>query len=323
MKAFVTGGTGFIGSHLVDALLSDEANEVRCLIRSSEKWLTGKNVERINGDMHDLVALKNGLEGVDVVFHLAALVKAPKKEILYKTNVEATENLIRMAQKSGVRKMVILSSLAAVGPSFKRPVNEQDPLMPVSMYGESKKKMEEMIHSITQPENSITILRPPAVYGPREEQIYSFFKICAKGFCPIIGSGDKTYISMVHVADVVHGLLLASQQTEKGVHTYFVSSEEVYNWNQIRKATSIALDRRLLPIYIKPNIVKGMGTMLESVGSLFGMYPVMNKDKALEMTHEWTCSVDAIKKDLGYSQQIPLEEGIFHTISWYKKHNWI
>lgn len=323
MKAFITGGTGFIGSHLADTLISNGAEEVRCMIRSDAKWLTGKKITPIKGDLHDIPALREGLKDVDVLFHLAALVKAPKQDLLNKTNVEATENLIRTAQREGVKKMVILSSLAATGPSFGRPVTEADPLMPVSMYGTSKKLMEEMIHSLAIDKDSITILRPPAVFGPREEQIYSFFKICAKGFCPIIGDGESTRISMVHVSDVIQGLMLASKNTHKGVQTYFVSSEELYTWNEIKDATERALERRLTALYIRPGIVKGIGSFLEAAGSLIGQYPVMNKDKAREMTHEWICSVDAIKKDLGYSQSMTLQEGITDTIKWYKKHNWI
>lgn len=323
MKAFITGATGFIGSHLADALLSEEDNEVRCLVRSNEKWLKGKTYTKISGDLHDIPALMKGMEGADVVFHLAALVMAPNQETLNRTNVEATENLIRTARRCGVKKLVILSSLAAAGPSFNRPLTEDDPLMPISMYGESKKKMEEMIHSIAQKDDIITILRPPAVFGPREDQIYSFFKICARGVCPIVGNGVSNPISMIYVDDVVQGLLLGAKQSKKGVHTYFLSSEDIYTWNEIREAVSGALGKSLFPIYIKPGLVKGLGTMMESLGSLFGQYPVMNRDKSKEMTHEWTCSVEKIKKELSFKQNVPLKEGISKTIAWYKKHNWI
>jgi nucleoside-diphosphate-sugar epimerase len=323
MKAFITGGTGFIGSHLADKLIENGAEEVRCMVRSDAKWLTGKSITQVKGNLDDIPALRDGLQGVDVLFHLAALVKAPKQEILNRTNVEATENLIRTAQRVGVKKIVILSSLAATGPSFGRPVTEKDPLMPISMYGRSKQLMEEMIHSIATKHDSISILRPPAVFGPREEQIYSFFKMCAKGFCPIIGDGESTRISMVHVADVIQGLMLASNDTSKGIKTYFVSSEELYTWNQIKDATSNALQRKLYTLYVPSGVVKSIGTVIETAGSIIGKYPVMNKDKALEMTHEWICSVDAIKNDLGYTQQVSLEDGITDTIKWYKKHNWI
>ncbi len=323
MKVFITGATGFIGSHLADFFLDQQNVEVRCLVRSKPKWLDGKPITVISGDLNDVMALKEGMTGADIVFHLAALVKAPKEETLIRTNVEATENLIRVAQKCNVPKIVVLSSLAAVGPSFDNPVDEEDELLPVSMYGKSKKLMEEMIHQVARPEDSITILRPPAVYGPREEQILSFFKICSKGLCPIVGDGDTSRISMVHVKDVIQGLSLASKQREKGIHTYFVSSDTDYAWNEIKRATSLALDKKLTTLRINPKIVQTLGTMLEALGSLFGQYPVMNKDKAREMTMQWTCSTGKIQKELGYKQSMSLEEGIKDTIKWYKKHNWL
>ena len=323
MKVFITGATGFIGSHLADALLEDPQNEVRCLVRSDLKWLREKDVVPVKGDLHDLPALKKGLEGADVVFHLAALVKAPKPDIFYRTNVEATENIIRMAQKAGVPKMVVLSSLAAAGPSFQHPVTEADPMLPVSMYGQSKKQMEEMIHRVAGPNDSITILRPPAVYGPREENILSFFKIANRGICPIVGSGATNRISMVHVADVVQGLLLAWDQTEAGVHTYFVSGPEVYTWNEIKDATAHALGKRLITLPLPPKVVSLVGAFTETAGSLIGSYPIMNRDKAREMTLQWTCSIQKIQRELGYKPVYGIGEGLTDTISWYRRHRWL
>lgn len=323
MKVFITGATGFIGSHLADALLEDPQNEVRCLVRSDLKWLRDKGVVPVMGDLHDLPALRKGLEGADVVFHLAALVKAPKPEIFFRTNVEATENIIRMAQKAGVPKMVILSSLAAAGPSFQKPVTEADPLMPVSMYGQSKKEMEEMIHQVAGPRDSVTIIRPPAVYGPREENILSFFKIASRGICPIVGSGKTNRISMVHVADVVQALLLAWDQTETGVHTYFVSGPEVYTWNEIKDATAQALGRKLITLPLPPKVVSLVGSLTESVASLAGSYPIMNRDKAREMTLQWTCSTQKIRHELGFRPVYGIREGLADTISWYRRHRWL
>ncbi|MFU8861110.1 MAG: NAD-dependent epimerase/dehydratase family protein [Cyclonatronaceae bacterium] len=322
MKAFITGGTGFIGSHLADTLAGD-GHEVRCLVRKNEKWLQGLDYTRIRGDLHDLVALGQGMDGVDVIFHLAAVVSANKQSEFTYSNVEATENVLRLAMKARVPKVIILSSLAATGPSFNRPVTETDPLMPVSMYGESKKEMELLVNKLAGDRISVTIIRPPAVYGPREEQIYTFFKTAARGLCTIIGDGHSTRISLVHVRDVVHGMMLAAAYQNPGVNTYFISSEETYTWHQIRDATSEALGRKLYTVHVSPDMVKKIAGMIESAASFFGHYPVINREKANELVLEWTCSVDKARDELGYRQQVSLREGIHNTISWYRKHNWI
>ncbi|MGM0507105.1 MAG: NAD-dependent epimerase/dehydratase family protein, partial [Bacteroidota bacterium] len=168
MKAFVTGGTGFIGSHLVDALLKQYPDTPpRCLIRSGERWLKGKPIEPVPGDLFDEDAIRDGLKGCDTLFHLAAILKAPSQTALNRINVEATERLFKLALEAGVQRVVILSSLAASGPSQGRPRTEADTPEPTSMYGISKWAMEKRVHELAPPELPVTLIRPPVVYGQR------------------------------------------------------------------------------------------------------------------------------------------------------------
>ncbi|MFP8487785.1 NAD-dependent epimerase/dehydratase family protein [Gracilimonas sp. Q87] len=324
MKAFVTGGTGFIGSHLVEALVdSDQYSEVRCLVRNKDKWLNGLNYQKITGDLNNFKALSNGLENADVLFHVAAIVKAPTKKEFTRANVEATENLVRLAQKKGVKNIVLLSSLAAAGPSNGSPKTETDPMEPVSMYGQSKKEMEHRVKQIATKSDSIKIIRPPAVYGPREDQIFSFFKSCSRGICPIIGDGNNPRVSMVYVSDLVDGIITAAGITDTGIHTYFISGEGTHSWNEIRSVTSKVLGKRTIPLKIKPKLVKKAASVIENISSLFGIYPVVNKEKANELTLEWTCSSQKAQNEIGYVPQTSLAEGISRTIHWYKIHNWL
>ncbi len=315
MKAFVTGGTGFIGSHIADRLISDPAfDEVRCLVRSREKWLSGKPYTRVNGDLFNVSVLNESMQNIDVLYHIAGLVMAPSMNEFERANVEATENILRIAQKSGVRKVVVLSSLAAAGPSNGTPVKEQDAMKPVSMYGKSKMLMEERIHEILTQDLSITIIRPPAVYGPREDQIYTYFKMMNNRICPIIGNGEKPRLSMIFVSDLIDGIMLASNDLKPGVKTYFLSGPEIVNWKQIKTVTSKVLGKKAFTLYIRPNLVKRIAGIVESAGSLFGKYPVFNREKANEMVLEWTCSNEKAIQELQYNPDVTLEEGISRTI---------
>jgi dihydroflavonol-4-reductase len=323
MKAFITGGTGFIGSHLVDRLLAEGGHDIRCLVRSKEKWLTGKNYHRVVADLNDLPEITRAMEGTDVLIHSAGVVKARDNRTFRLVNVEATENLLRIALKLHIPKIVILSSQAAAGPSFGKPVDETMPMMPVSRYGESKKQMEEMIAAVAGSGSSVSILRPSSVYGPREEDIYTMFKIASKGIFPIVGSGEGKPISLAHVDDIVDGTLLATRTLHAGVDTWFLASERGYSWHEIAEATSLAFGRKLTKINIPETLVKQAGSLVEGTASFFGKYPVMNKDKAAEMVLSWVCSVDKARKDLGYQPKTDLNDGIRQTIEWYKLHNWL
>ncbi len=324
MKAFVTGGTGFIGSHLVDFLIdSDRYGELRCLIRNREKWLDGKSFQRIYGDLHDMDALRKGIEGVDVVFHLAGLVKAKSRREFELGNVEATENLVRVAQNKGIPKIIILSSLAAAGPSNSTPKKEEDPMEPVSMYGQSKKQMEERVHEIADTQTDITIIRPAAVYGPRDEDVYSLFKMASKGLFPIIGDGEKPKISLVYVGDVIQSIDLAVQNGQPGLSSYFIANKDVYTWNHIRSVMSGVLEKKNFPVYLKPHWVKKLAGIIEKAASLVQIHPIINRDKANELVLEWTCSTDKAQKELNFNPAVTLEEGFTETVQWYKLHHWL
>lgn len=322
MIAFVTGGTGFIGSHLVDALLAKPENSVRCLVRNEDRWLSGKRFERITGTLHDLEALKKGCENADVVFHLAGAVKAPDLKAFIRENVEGTENLVRIAQKAGTKHVVVLSSLAANGPSSGIPLEETAPRAPVSAYGVSKMKMEQSLEALKPAGMHLAVIRPPAVFGPREENILPLFKMMQRGLCPVTGKGSSR-ISMVYVQDLVSGILLAGERCPAGVHTYFVSGEEPYSWSEIANTGSVIFGRAVRTLPVSPQLVRTAGKLFERMGKITGKTAFFNQEKALEVTSEWLCSIEKAKAELGYQPVYSLEQGLKETILWYKKHHWL
>lgn len=324
MKAFVTGGTGFIGSHLTDRLLEDgDYSEIRCLVRNREKWLAEKPITRISGDLMDTETLKNGLNGVDTLFHNAAILKAPDTETFRKANVDATIHLMRLAVEAGVSRVAILSSLAAAGPSDGAPITESDPCRPMSMYGHSKLEMEKAVRSMVPNGMSVSMIRPPVVYGPREEQILTWFKLVNRGFCPIVGDGEHPRLSLVHVDDLVDGIILSVKNSLPGVEPYFMSGPEVVNWNRMRESACKILKRHPFTFYIRPAWVRRIAKVIEKSASFVGIYPVLNEEKANEMILEWTCNHKKAVKTLGYHPKISLDKGFEETLLWYKSNNWL
>ncbi|RMH49096.1 MAG: NAD-dependent epimerase/dehydratase family protein [Bacteroidetes bacterium] len=330
--AFVTGGTGFVGSHLVEALLAHGYGEVRCLVRQDLKWLEGLDVVPVRGDLSSIEALYDGLRGVDYVYHVAGLTRARDEATLFRANVQGTLNLlgaVRVANP-GVRKVLVTSSLAAVGRCDVPIATEDVPLRPISAYGRSKAAMEQALAAPVQDGTiylealPLTIVRPPAVYGPREADIFTFFQTVNRGLCPIVGRGTTPELSLVHARDLARGMIAAAEAEQTTGQTYFIGSERPYAWREIRDATLAALGRRALTLPIPPALVGPIGAVAEWTGRLTGRYPPLNREKAREIRDACKmCSVDKARRDFGYTQQIPLDDGIRETIAWYRRHGWL
>lgn len=331
-SAFVTGGTGFIGSHLVEELLRRGYREVRCLVRERLKWLEGLDIVPVRGDLTRVEALWKGVEGVDYVFHVAGVTRAPDWAAFERGNVTATLNLLgatRMANP-GIRKVLVTSSLAAVGRCPGGVATEDTPLDPISRYGRSKAEME---RALAEPnadglryidELPITIIRPPAVYGPRETDIFTVFKTAKRGIFPILGGGNRPDLSLVHARDLVRGMVDAAESEATTGETYFLGSDRQYSWNEVKKGVEAALGRKTVSIPVPLPLVGMVGTVAEWTGKLMGSYPPLNREKAREIRDACKmCSIEKARQTFGYHPQVSLEEGLLETVEWYRKQGWL
>ena len=332
MKAFVTGGTGFVGSHLVEQLLSlGEYEEVRVLVRNKEKWLKGLDYTPVKSSLEHVETIRESLQGVDILIHGAAVLHAPSYSDFFKANVEATKKLVELAVEAGVSNIIILSSLAAAGPTSQTPLTEKASLSPISAYGRSKKQMEEEIHQLyaerkwdNHPSLSIKIIRPPAVYGPRETDIYGLFKALNYRIAPVLGNPTKKTLSLVHVQDLVNGIVASRLYNPAGIHTYFLGGcEDGYSWNEIYKECATVLGKSHLRIRVPKGVLITIAKVAETMAPIFGVYPALNSDKAEELTRSWLCSSNKAREDWGYSPEISLREGLKSTLNWYKSNNWL
>lgn len=325
-KVFITGATGFIGSHLTDELIKMNY-QIKCLVRktSNLQWLNNKPVELVYGTLFDNDVLTNAVKDADYVYHIAGVTFAKKKEDYYKGNTEATKNLLNICYNtnSGIKKFVYVSSQTAVGPAnSKIPVDEDADYHPITTYGRSKMEAEKIVKTYFDKMNC-TIVRPPAVYGPRDVAIYEYFKTMSRRLQPLIGFGDKL-VSLIYGPDLVKGIILAGELDKANSNIYFISSEKFYSWKEVGDITSRLMNKKTLKIKIPHFIIYTVGAFAQFF-SLFSSKPaILNLEKCKDLTQKyWICSAEKALNELGFKESIGLEKGIEETIKWYKDQRWI
>lgn len=320
----VTGGTGFIGSHLLEALTRQDI-QVRVLARKrGSKGRLPAHVTIIEGDLLDRTTLAQAVHGVDLVFHLAAATRARSEAAYFRTNAEGTRMLIEAmrAARPQPRRLVYLSSLAAVGPAESgRPVELHDKPHPITAYGRSKLAGEKFCWQAT-PEIAVIMLRAPAVYGPRDRDLFRCFQLAARGILPV-PQGQERLLQFIHVSDLVAALICAAV-TPKATGIYHVAESRSYAWSEIAQWLAQAIGRNVRTVRIPPWCVHTAATASELGAAAIGRATIFNREKAREMLAPgWLCETEAAKRDLGFEGQIPLPAGLTETAAWYREHGWL
>jgi len=326
LTAVVTGANGFVGSHLVDYLLEKKIN-VRCLVRKSSdlRWLDGKDVEIFDCGLFDKAGILKAFLNVDYIFHVAGVVKAKKQEGYFKGNVESTKNLLDVIVENNIpiKRFVIVSSQTVTGPSRNgKPVNEESECKPMTTYARSKLAQEKLVMSYAD-KIPVTICRAPAVFGERDTEIFIYFQTFSKGLTTLIGFDEKI-LSLVHAADLAEGLYLAAISDKSIGKLYFISSEKFYSWVELGKITSKVLNKNALKIRIPHFIVYTIAAVAQFFAMFSSKPATLNIEKAKDLVQNaWTCDTSKAVRELGYKQNISIEEGIRRTCEWYKDMKWI
>jgi nucleoside-diphosphate-sugar epimerase len=321
MKALVTGATGFIGSHLVEELIK-KGYDVTCLVRktSNLRWIETLDVTLFQGDCEDEKSLAHLPPDFEYIFHLAGLTKARKDEDFFRVNVDGTENLLRAASAGGKRlkRFIHLSSLAAAGPSRNgNPLRETSEPRPVSSYGKSKLESEAAIMRYRD-RIPATILRPPAVYGPRDRDFNVLFRMLKRGFYPHWG---KCYYSLLYVDDLVRGLLMAAEERDAEGGVYYLSDGRSYSSEDIVKEIAGVLGTRIVKMRIPRSLMPVIVGLAERLGKGSS---IINKDKLKELSYfNWTCDSSKAAKDLRFVPKVTIKEGMKWTADWYRIHQWL
>lgn len=325
-KILVTGATGFVGSHVVDRLV-ERGRTVRCLVRQSSnlRYLKHPQIEFAYGGLDEATDWNAALADVDTIYHVAGLTFARRAKDYFTVNQRGTEAILAAAirQRQRIKKFVQVSSLAAMGPGHDdQPVDEDTQPAPITPYGQSKLAGEEAVFAASDL-LPVTIVRPPAVYGPRDYALYELFKSIARGLSPMIGRYDK-HVSLVHVHDLADGIILAGESAAATGRAYFISSDEVYVMREVADKIGALLGRRVRTLTIPRPVAFGVALVSEGVAAVTRKMPLLNRDKVKDFAQKnWGCSIARAKRELGYRQQVLLETGLRETIDWYKREGWL
>ncbi|MDX9827604.1 MAG: NAD-dependent epimerase/dehydratase family protein [Spirochaetia bacterium] len=327
MRIAVTGGTGFIGSHVVDLLLS-QGFEVQCLVLPGEDrlWLKGLPLRFFEGDLTDRESLVPFLRNCNAIINAAGLTRAKSEEEFFKINKEGPVNLVEAALslEDGPRHILCMSTQAVMGPCAEGCCSvEGDPLNPITPYGRSKAAMEQaLLDYELRGLLHCTFFRAPGVYGPRDRDFLKYFRLINKGLRVV--TGDSHITSLLYVKSLAAAIVSCVLNPKAFGQAFFVADARPYDWDEFSAMIEKALGKKTFRIYI-PNAVIGIISVCsETLKPFLKKPPLIDKNKILEMRQQrWVVSTAKAQSLIGFSPLENTEEAISKTARWYCAQGWL
>ncbi|MBD3237003.1 MAG: NAD-dependent epimerase/dehydratase family protein [Candidatus Eisenbacteria bacterium] len=320
----VTGATGFAGSHMAD-LLIESGYPVRALVRTTSdlRWVP-LQAEQVTADLRDVASLRRLVDGVRWVFHFAGATRALRPAHFFRVNTTGTLELWQALREHAdeVELFLFVSSLAASGPApfAEAPRKESDEARPISPYGESKLAAEQGLREQADPRIRQLVVRPPTVYGPRDDMVLAFFRWARRGIAPLPAPRGSR-LSLIHARDLASACLTLAEGGSQG--TFHVDDGHIHSWEQIADLAERALGRRLRRWRLPSGLAHLAGEIGEWLGRLSGRVPPVNRDKVRDILQPyWICDGSRARA-AGFRAEIPAEEGIPRTVHWYRDEGWL
>jgi nucleoside-diphosphate-sugar epimerase len=325
-EVLVTGANGFVGSHICEILVNDGFN-VRALVRTTSNLanLKGIDVTLAYADLNDAKSLEKAVDGTEFVINNAGLTRALDFDQFHKVNAAGTLNILNAIMKvnPGLCRFVQISSTAACGPAPSQiPISEHYPPHPLTAYGRSKLEGEKAALSFKD-RCPVTILRPCAVYGPKDKDMLPFFKAVKLGFKPSFGSGES-YINFTYVKDLARVVVKAiSAETPSG-GIYFVAEKRSYSYSQAGAIIAEVMGKKAINVHVPIAVLSIVGKMSQEIARWRGKAHILTAEKALEVMQKfWLFDTSRVERDMGLGFWTDFRTGVAETVAWYKKEGWL
>ena len=325
MNVLVTGATGFTGGHLAQHLIS-HGDTVRALVRpkSRERFerspLPQRGVVAVEGDLVVSGSLGRAMEGVDVVFHIAATYReAGQPDSAYRAiNVDGTRNLLEVARAFEVQRVVHCRSGGVHGHIAHPPANEDAPFNPGDVYQETKLAAEQLAREFGAANGlDVVVARPIGIYGPGDTRFLKMFRGIARRRFPMIGNGQAFY-HLTYVDDLVEGFRLCGTVAAAKGRTYILAGPRYTTLEQlvhlVAKELKVAPPKLHLPVW--PFWTAGL--LCEMVCVPLRVEPPIYRRRVDFYTKSRAFDTTRANSELGFSPKVDLEEGIKRTANWYR-----
>ena len=322
MKALVTGGTGFVGHHLIDALLR-RGDSVTALVRTPARaaGLAQRGVRLVPGDLSDSASMTDAARNQDVVYHLAGLVAARNEAEFLAVNRDGAARLAAAAAQVSKARIVLVSSMAAAGPAARGTrLTGTEPAHPVTAYGRSKLAGEAAIKAGPLP---WTIIRPPAVYGPFDTEMFRLFKAAKLGVVPLFGDGAQE-LSLVYGPDLATALAAAgaSEATTGGI--YYACHSEILTSGSLVAEVGNAVGMKPKLVRLPRWSAAVALRLIAGVARIRGRATLLTSDKAHDFfAPAWTADPAPLEAATGWRAEHHFESGAATTADWYRSAGWL
>ena len=314
-RVLITGATGFVGSHIARAF-AQAGYEVRCGVRATSDThpLEDLAVELVPLDLALPKDLSRAVKDAQLVVHAAGITRAGRASDYHAINAEGTRRLAAAAA-AGVRRFVLISSLAARGPDAR---DGED--RPASAYGRSKLEAEAYLREFGGRMETV-VLRPAAVYGPRDTDFLPLLKMARAGWLLI--PSNPALLQPVYAEDVARAALAAVRKAV-GFGPFPVAEAARYTWRDVARGLGAALGRPVRTVRLPAGVFALAGGVAERAARLRGATPVFDGRRARDLaTHTWTCDPSETERALGWRAEVSLYEGLEHTARWYQREGWL